>query len=67
MIKEIREFFGYTQAELAEVCGVGLSSVKRWESPKVAMEPCGQALYRLCQMEFEMRQLQKQAERKKAS
>lgn len=34
-IKKLREKFNYTQAQLAEICGVTLRTVQNWENGKV--------------------------------
>ena len=34
-VKKLREKFGYTQAQLAELCGVTLRTVQNWENGKV--------------------------------
>ena len=34
-VKKLREKFNYTQAQLAEICGVTLRTVQNWENGKV--------------------------------
>lgn len=38
-VKELRQKFGYTQGQLAEICGVTLRTVQNWENGKVIPPP----------------------------